>query len=79
MFLRRLFNFIPKSEFSKALGLFNTGQYRKALKKFEELRAVSEQHEDVVFAHRQPCSQRLNDRGQRSMHVQNSGSSLSLV
>jgi len=47
MFLKRLFNFIPKSEFSKALGLFNTGQYRKALKKLEELREVSEQHEDV--------------------------------
>jgi Flp pilus assembly protein TadD len=47
MFLKRLFNFIPKSEFSKALGLFNTGQHRKALKKFEELRAVSERHADV--------------------------------
>lgn len=50
MFLKRLFNFIPKSEFSKALGWFNTGQYRKALRKFEELRAVSEQHEDVDSA-----------------------------
>lgn len=47
MFLKRLFNFIPKSEFSKALGLFNTGQYRKALRKFEELRAVSQRHSDV--------------------------------
>lgn len=41
MFLKRLFSFIPKSEFSKALGLYNTGHYRKALKKFEELRALS--------------------------------------
>lgn len=47
MFLKRLFNFIPKSEFSRALGLYNTGQYRKALRKFEELREVSEQHGDV--------------------------------
>lgn len=47
MFLKRLFNFIPKSEFSRALGLFNTGQYRKALKKFEELNELSRAHEDV--------------------------------
>lgn len=47
MFLKRLFNFIPKSEFSRALGLFNTGQYRKALRKFEELNELSRAHEDV--------------------------------
>jgi Flp pilus assembly protein TadD len=47
MFLKRLFNFIPKSEFSKALGLFNSGQHRKALRKFEELREMSERHADV--------------------------------
>lgn len=47
MFLKRLFNFIPKSEFSRALGLFNTGHYRKALKKFEELNELSKAHEDV--------------------------------
>lgn len=47
MFLKRLFNFIPKSEFSRALGLFNGGQYRKALKKFEELNELSRAHEDV--------------------------------
>lgn len=47
MFLKRLFSFIPKSEFSKALGLYNTGQYRKALKKFEELRVVSAEHANV--------------------------------
>jgi tetratricopeptide (TPR) repeat protein len=47
MFLNRLFNFIPKSEFSRALDLFNGGQYRKALKKFEELNELSRAHEDV--------------------------------
>lgn len=47
MFLKRLFNFIPKSEFSRALGLFNGGQYRKALKKFEELNELSRANEDV--------------------------------
>jgi protein O-GlcNAc transferase len=47
MFLKRLFNFIPKSEFSRALGLFNGGQYRKALRKFEELNELSRAHEDV--------------------------------
>ena len=47
MFLKRLFNFIPRNEFSRALDLFNGGQYRKALKKFEELQAVSEANEDV--------------------------------
>jgi len=47
MFLKRLFKFIPRNEFSKALGLFNSGNYSKALKKFEELQAVSERHEDV--------------------------------
>jgi len=47
MFLKRLFNFIPKSEFSKALGLFNTGQYDKALRKFQQIATVSRAHEDV--------------------------------
>ena len=47
MFLKRLFNFIPKNEFSRALDLFNGGHYGKALRKFEELQAVSEANEDV--------------------------------
>lgn len=47
MFLKRLFNFIPKNEFSKALNLYNTGHYRKALKKFEQLQAVSLANDDV--------------------------------
>jgi len=37
MFLKRLFNLIPKDEYSHALDLFNVGQYRKALKKLEAL------------------------------------------
>lgn len=37
MFLKRIFSFIPRNDFSKALDLFNNGNYRKALKKFEEL------------------------------------------
>ncbi len=41
MFLKRLFAFIPKDEFSKALSLFNSGDHRKALAKFEELRALA--------------------------------------
>lgn len=40
MFLKRLFSFIPKNEFSKALGLYNSGDYRRALKKFEELQSM---------------------------------------
>jgi Flp pilus assembly protein TadD len=47
MFLKRLFKFIPRNEFSRALNLYNSGQYRKALKKFEELQGVSEAHQDV--------------------------------
>lgn len=37
MFLKRIFNFIPKNEFSRALDNFNRGEYTKALKKFEAL------------------------------------------
>ncbi|MCH7548991.1 MAG: tetratricopeptide repeat protein [Candidatus Krumholzibacteriota bacterium] len=47
MFLKRLFTFIPKNEFSKALDLYNSGHYRKALRKFEELQAIGEVNEDV--------------------------------
>lgn len=45
MFLKRLFNFIPKDEYSHALDLFNTGHYRKALKKFEHLLSHGDQEE----------------------------------
>jgi Flp pilus assembly protein TadD len=47
MFLKRLFAFIPKSEFSKALSLFNSGEYRKALARFQELQGIAEQASDV--------------------------------
>jgi tetratricopeptide (TPR) repeat protein len=47
MFLKRLFAFIPKDEFSKALNLFNSGEHRKALTKFEELRALAGKADDV--------------------------------
>jgi len=47
MFLKRLFAFIPKSEFSKALNLFNCGEYRKALAKFEELQSLAVEAGDV--------------------------------
>lgn len=39
MFLKRLFTFIPKSEFSRALNLFNSGEYQRSLEKFEELQS----------------------------------------
>ncbi len=47
MFLKRLFNFIPKDEYSYALDLFNTGHYRKALKKFESLLSRSDDQSDM--------------------------------
>lgn len=43
MFLKRLFNLMPKDEYSHALDLFNEGQYRKALKKLEALLAGASQ------------------------------------
>ena len=47
MFLKRLFAFIPKDEFSRALSLFNSGEHRKALAKFQELQALAGQAGDV--------------------------------
>lgn len=47
MFLKRLFTFIPKSEFSRALNLFNSGEYQRALDKFEELQALAVDASDV--------------------------------
>jgi Flp pilus assembly protein TadD len=47
MFLKRLFNFIPKSEFARALRMFNGGHYTRALRKFQELNELSRAHEDV--------------------------------
>jgi len=47
MFLKRLFTFIPKSEFSRALNLFNSGEYQRALSKFEELQSMASGAGDV--------------------------------
>ncbi len=47
MFLKRLFAFIPKDEFSKALNLFNAGEHRKALAKFQELQVLARNASDV--------------------------------
>lgn len=47
MFLKRLFTFIPKSEFSRALNLFNSGEYRKALARFQELQSSALPSGDV--------------------------------
>jgi tetratricopeptide (TPR) repeat protein len=50
MFLKRFFNFIPKSEFSRALDLFNEGNHRRALKIFDNLLTRHEQGEDLDVA-----------------------------
>jgi Flp pilus assembly protein TadD len=47
MFLKRLFAFIPKDEFSKALNLFNSGEHRKALAKFQELQQLAKEAGEV--------------------------------
>jgi tetratricopeptide (TPR) repeat protein len=47
MFLKRFFKFVPRSEYSRALDLFNDGHYRKALRIFEELLA-RQSHEDEI-------------------------------
>jgi tetratricopeptide (TPR) repeat protein len=50
MFLKRFFNFIPKTEFSRALDLFNEGEYRKALKVFDGLLVRGRAGEDLDVA-----------------------------
>lgn len=50
MFLKRFFSFIPKNEFSRALDLFNVGEYRKALKVFDELLERHEPGEELDVA-----------------------------
>lgn len=47
MFLKRFFNFIPRNEYSHALDLFNEGQFRKALKMFEDLLAKHRPGDDL--------------------------------
>jgi tetratricopeptide (TPR) repeat protein len=47
MFLKRFFNFVPRTDYSRALDLFNEGHYRKALKTFEELLGQKDVREDL--------------------------------
>ncbi len=50
MFLKRFFKFVPKSDYSRALDLFNDGHYSKALKIFEDLLARQSHEEDIDLA-----------------------------
>jgi Flp pilus assembly protein TadD len=70
MFLKRFFKFIPKSDYSRALDLFNDGHHRKALRILEALLARHTGEEDLdvatveLFAcesHVALSKQRLND------------------
>lgn len=57
MFLKRFFKFIPKSDFSRALDLFNDGHYKKALRTFEDLlaRHAGEEELDVSTVQLYEC------------------------
>jgi tetratricopeptide (TPR) repeat protein len=70
MFLKRFFKFVPKSEYSRALDLFNDGHYRKALRIFEDLLGRQTHDDDIDLAtvelfacesHVALSKQRLND------------------
>jgi tetratricopeptide (TPR) repeat protein len=68
MFLKRLFKFIPKSDYARALDLFNDGHYRKALKTFEDLLARRDEEIDTATVELFACEshvalskQRLNE------------------
>lgn len=70
MFLKRFFKFVPRSEYSRALDLFNDGHYRKSLRIFEDLLARQSHDEDIDLAtvelfacesHVALSKQRLND------------------
>ena len=70
MFLKRFFKFIPKSDYSRALDLFNDGHYKKALKTFEDLlsRHAGEEELDVSTVRLYECEshvalskQRMNE------------------
>jgi len=50
MFLKRLFNFIPKNDYSRALDLFNEGRYRRALRIFTDLLSSSEANDELDVA-----------------------------
>jgi tetratricopeptide (TPR) repeat protein len=70
MFLKRFFKFVPRSEYSRALDLFNDGHYKKALRIFEDLLARQSHDDDIDLAtvelfacesHVAMSKQRLND------------------
>ncbi len=68
MFLKRFFNFIPKSDYARALDLFNDGHYRKALRSFEDLLGRHDEDIDTATVELFACEshvalskQRLND------------------
>ena len=50
MFLKRFFKFIPKNDYSRGLDLFNEGNYKKALKIFEDLMSRHSTEEDLDIA-----------------------------
>ena len=50
MFLKRFFRFVPRSEYSRALDLFNDGHYRKALRILEDLLSRQSHDEDIDLA-----------------------------
>jgi tetratricopeptide (TPR) repeat protein len=50
MFLKRFFKFVPRSEYSRALDLFNDGHYKKALRVFEDLLARQSHDDDIDLA-----------------------------
>lgn len=50
MFLKRFFKFIPRSDYSRALDLFNEGHYGKALRILETLLAGGDDNENLDVA-----------------------------
>jgi tetratricopeptide (TPR) repeat protein len=70
MFLKRFFKFVPRSEYSRALDLFNDGHYKKALRILEDLLGRQSHDDDIDLAtvelfacesHVALSKQRLND------------------
>ncbi|MBI4720267.1 MAG: tetratricopeptide repeat protein [Chitinivibrionia bacterium] len=68
MFLKRVFNFIPKNEFSNALDNFNRGDYPKALRKFKTLLADerAREHLDVQTIELYTCEAHVGMSKQHS-------------
>ena len=61
MFLKRFFKFVPRNEYSRGLDLFNEGQYKKALRVFEDLisRQSAEQDLDLDTIELYACESRV--------------------